>query len=190
MRKARIGNLILKFICKDDSAIPLTGEDLDKAYEAYLESKDITTLKVDNTKGPCIYLLRPFTTQENWANARDALAALQGVYGDKAEEAESPEDLVASVGERPPEDIIASWSEYIDRARRALRDRIVGATAHPMVVGMSDTGELEERVFSWDENRPAPEGVLDDILLDENLVNDVFRFLLSAALLNATQKKH
>lgn len=168
-RKSRVTSLVLDYIAKDDSAIGVRPEKLDEVYDQYIASKDITLLKLNHAESPCIYRLRVFNTQRHWEDIREAFAAVEG----------------AQDGTLTPDD----WIEYLRHARRAIRDRIVGCTAHPMVKGLTEKGELEEVIVSWQKGDPEPMGLLDDILSQEDLVANIFRFLVQAASLNEAQKK-
>jgi hypothetical protein len=177
-RKSQLTNVLLNYIARDDSAIMVPAEELDAAYDEYMRTKDMTLLKVDHTKQPCIYTLRTFSTQKHSVYVTKAVESLQGVM--------SKGDDLSGV---TVEELSRAWDDYDVYAGMAIRDRILGCTGHPMVSEVTDEGDLREVIVQWVPGQPEPSGLLDDILGQKSLVREIFQFLVTAASLSERQKK-
>jgi hypothetical protein len=175
-RKSTMTNVILQYIARDDSAISLPEDELDAKYSEYLSSKDMSLLKIDPSKNPCIYTLRTFSTQKHKMYVAKALQEILPFMEEK------PEDASYEV-------LAGAWNEYYVYARMALRDRIVGCSGHPMVQEVREDGSVDEVILRWEMGQPEPAGLVDSILSDDELVREMFQFLLTAAQLTERQKK-
>lgn len=179
-RKAKLVNIILDYIAKDDSAINVPEEELDEKYSTYLTTKDLTVLNVDWSKDPCVYKLKTFSTQKHGVYVMKALEVIKPFFDAKTDEPE----------EKDYEALGALWDEYYHYAALAIKDRLIGCTNHPMITGIDETGALQEVTVKWDVDKPQPAGLVEDILSQKGLVQEIFQFLVTASSLTERQKKH
>lgn len=202
-RKAKLTQTVLKFIARDDSALGVEEARKKEAYEAFLTEQDIKGLQVDESEEPAWYRLRPFRA-ENWGEVVDAYAAVtKATRGDKDDEdkaevaegeqapAEAKAEAKTEAEVKPPtpdelKDLMRTHRHHV---REAVRDRIVGALRHPVILGVDDTGTPDIRLVTWEVGTPEPEGLVEDILSQDALVLDMFMYLLYAAMLTERKKK-
>jgi hypothetical protein len=198
-RKAKLTQTVLKFIARDDSAIDLPEEEVKEAYEKFLTEQNLKGLKVNEAEGPAWYQLRPFRT-ENWGEVVEAYAAVAEASGalPKGEEGEQVDEAIVEAvealedGDKAPptsDEVKELMKTHRHHVREAVRDRIVGVVRHPIVVSVSDEGEADIRIVTWEVGTPQPEGLVEDILSQDPLVADMFMFLLYSAMLTERKKK-
>lgn len=192
-RKAKLTQTVLRFIARDDSAIGVPEEKLKERYEAFLREQDLEGLEVKEADAPAWYRLRPFRT-ENWAEVLDAFAAVSEVVHaeGEAEEVEKETSVEEASEERkaPTSDEMRKlMTTHRHHVREAVRDRIVGVIRHPLVVDVDAKGVPDIRLVTWETGTPQPEGLVEDILLQDELVSDMFTYLLHAAMLTERKKK-
>jgi hypothetical protein len=180
-RKSQLTNVLLNYIARDDSAIGVAEEELDTVYDEYMRTKDMSVLKIDHDKRPCIYTLRTFSTQKHNTFVTKAVESLRDVMK-KGEEEGGMEKLDF-------QELARAWDDYDLYAGMAIRDRIIGVTNHPLVSEITDHGELREVIIQWTPGQSEPAGLLDDILAQKSLVREIFQFLVIAASLTERQKK-
>lgn len=156
----------IRFIAADDSAIGLTGDELNTAYTEYMQTMDERVLKLQDGEVPSYYHLRvlPLDLQ---SKIRDALTT----------DDEKPLDVFLSpVGH-------GLLTEFINRC-------LLAVDAHPYVAHINEDGTFKEAVITWTPGDPRPANLTDILASEEMLAINMFWFVFRASQLTDEEKKH
>lgn len=190
-RKARPGlGTVIKFIALDDEAIGGDLDTLGSRYSEYIRTANHLVLEIDPAKDPAFYFMRPLTTRQVQKMQRILIQTrtLMGKRIQQLKDLEGDQTITpVSDTERKMEDDLES--DYIVVRKEILDECFIGCVEHKMVTKVLDDGELEYTEIKWDIGTKRPEGLLDDVVGDNVLVDNMIHYLLNASRLTEKEKK-
>lgn len=179
MRKVNgTASTVVTFIAPDDDAI---GDTSPEAYEKYVETANAAHLKLNGE--PAKYHLRLLSTKA-WQRLTGIFRLLSRSFeGEDGEVKEKTVDFNAEMEE-------AFQLEMNLRLayREIINECVVGCKDHPHVDRINEDGSFEYTLFNWRVGDRPPEGVLESIAEDANLVSAIVNFLMKISSLTDKEK--